>query len=206
VDIVDAELTPKVIQASNKFRWERKINQIFWRGSMTGGSFNLTNYHIFPRSLAVRFSLINPSILNARFIVNGQADLKTMKEMKKFGYFGNSLPIEKSIAYKYLLDIDGNSCCYSRTYWALLSNSVVIKMRSDNVQWYYDLLKPDINYISVNSDLSDLNQIFNFLNNNDLEAQEMANRATNIAKLELSYEATLAYFYVLLKRFEFYLH
>ncbi len=63
--------------------------------------------------------------------------MKAMAELLS-GY----VKTEDSLQYKYLMDIDGNTCGYQRLYWTLLSNSLVFKQVTENKQWYYNALIP----------------------------------------------------------------
>ena len=194
-------LNKEIFEGSKKHPWSKKISKIFWRGSLTGGFFNLDNYMLYPRSKAVIYSIQNSDILDARFIKNGQADELTLKKMINEGFIGNSISVKDSLIYKYLLDIDGNACCYSRTYWALLSNSVLLKMHSENVQWFYDLLVDGLNYIKIDSELNNLRSIFNDLNSHNEFSRKIAINASELVRNELCHEATLAYFYKLICKF-----
>lgn len=190
-----SELTQKIYKASLYSPWHRKKDLIFWRGSLTGATFRLDNYHNIPRSKLVTYANSHPNIIDAKFIQNGQADQTVIAEMKKHNYFGNRVSQEESLQYKFLIDIDGNSCCFSRTYWTLLSNCLVFKIKSNNIQWYYHLLKDKENYIQINSDLSNLEACFYYYLSNQEEAQSIAKKATNTVQEHLSQEAVLAYLY-----------
>ena len=88
-----------------------------------------------------------------------------------------------SIAYKYLIDIDGNSCSYSRMAWILYSNSVLFKHQSSNIQWYYDRLKPYVHYIPIAEDFSNLAQQFAWAEANQDKVQQIIRNANVLAKI-----------------------
>lgn len=66
------------------------------------------------------------------------------------------VPFETSIKYKYLLTTDGFGAPWKRTPSILFSNSLLLKPFSQKVQWFYDKMLPNVHYIPINEDLSDL--------------------------------------------------
>ena len=58
-----------------------------------------------------------------------------------------------------LFDVDGNSNSWDGSWWKLRSNSVVLKLMSQNSfrQWYYSRLEPWEHYVPVRHDLKDVN-------------------------------------------------
>jgi hypothetical protein len=47
------------------------------------------------------------------------------------------VPYDAHMKYKYLISLDGNGAPWLRVPWILLSNSVLIKQDSENIQWFY---------------------------------------------------------------------
>ncbi len=181
------------------YPWNAKTDKLFWRGATTGGVYTTGNYALFPRSLAVTYSLNRPDLIDARFTnvvqdTPGVSELLCQKNM-----MGDFVSIGKSLKYKYLVDIDGNANTYSRCFWILLSNSVLFKVDSEFVQWYYSLLQESHNYVGLRSDLSDLELKLNWMRQNDGLAEQIAANGTHIAEHHLSHEAVFAYFYTFLK-------
>jgi hypothetical protein len=64
--------------------------------------------------------------------------------------------MEALIQARGIIDIDGNANSWDGLFWKLLSNSVVLKVESNNSQWYYSQLKPWHHFVPVKADLSDL--------------------------------------------------
>lgn len=188
-----------VQEASRQYPWSEKIDKLFWRGATTGGVFAPNSYASFPRSLAVSYSLQHPDLMDARF-TNVVQDTPGMSELlQQNGMMGDFVSIGKSLKYKYLVDIDGNANTYSRCFWILLSNSVLFKIDSEYVQWYYSLLQDNQNYISILPDLSDLEGKIYWGRSNDSQLQQIAINGQHTAEHHLSHEAVLAYFFCFLK-------
>jgi hypothetical protein len=109
--------------------------------------------------------------------------------------FGDVAPmgIEEQHAFKYLIDVDGWTSAWSKTYWGLLSNSVLLKVESDFIEWYFPFLKPFVHYIPVASDLSDLEEQVRFCEEHEEKVRQVAEEATRFALEALSKEENRAY-------------
>lgn len=191
----------QVKKANKEFPWNKKINQVAWRGATTGGIFSSDNFLDFPRTKACSASLQWPNLVNAKFSTLVQCvDPDKVQEMYP-EYFGSSLSISQQIQYKYQLLIDGNSCAYSRAYWQFFSNCAVIKQASPSIQWYYRLLTPYVNFIPVNEDLSNLEDVLNWCLTHDSEVKKISNTAQKFAKKNLVHSSILQYTYFLLQEY-----
>ena len=70
------------------------------------------------------------------------------------------------IKYKYILDVDGNSCTWDATAWKMNSGSVIFKTASRWRQWFYDDYLEWVHFVPINDDFSNLQEIFNWCENN----------------------------------------
>src|SRR5262249_18474101 len=89
----------------------------------------------------------------------------------------------------------GNTCSWQRMYWTLLSNSVLLKQTTENIEWYYGVLQPYKHYIPFKKDLSDLVEKIQWARRNDNTAKKIAQRATVFAQKNLSEEMIYLYLY-----------
>jgi hypothetical protein len=190
------QLIRKVQESNEKYPWIKKTNKAVWRGSRTGGGFTLDNFLQFPRTRAVTCSLLNPNLLNARFSI--QASDKGEQERIFPQYFGKALPVEDHIQFKYQLLIDGNSCAYSGAFWRLFSNCVTLKQNSDSIQWYYGAIHPNIHFLPVNADLSNLPEVIEWAMKHDAEALQISKQAQAFANGNLTDLRIMQYLYYLL--------
>jgi len=154
-----SSLFKKMDAEAKKTPWEQKKEEFFWRGSSTGygnSPIKENNMDELPRARLVRYSQLNPDLIDAGFTQYVQ--FKSVEVQQKFA---NKYPLvkwispESSLSYRYLIDIDGNSSNYTRMAWSLYSGSVLVKYKSDQLQWYYEELKADEHYIAID-DLSEL--------------------------------------------------
>lgn len=189
------------ILKQNDIPYKNKKDLAFWRGATTGGNFTLSNWKNFPRSKAVIFSLKNPQILDAKFTNIVAQDKKLLEQhLKSQCAVTKMTPVKDHLSYKFLPDIDGNSCSYSRLHWILYSNSLCLKQMSDLEQWYYGGLKPYIHFIPFKEDMSDFETVTYWAKNHENECETIVKNATAFAQNNLTIYPTLTYLYrVLLK-------
>lgn len=191
-------LTDTVLEANGAHPWETKEEMAIWRGTTTGGEFNEENWGEFPRSKLVLLSKQFPGQINARFNNVCQANGKLQEVLQMEGMMGATISVGDHLNYKYLLDVDGNSCGYSRCFWGLLSNSVLFKQESENMQWYYGAIEPYKHYIPITHDFSDLFEKIEWAKAHDREVEQIAEEATEFVLNNLSTEDILVYMKLLL--------
>lgn len=166
--------------AIKRYPWNKKIPTIFWRGAATGKDpceVDDTNFH---RKTLVDFAA-NKHFLDVAFSSYAHI-LEMIPDFAERYALAERVTPSDSLAYRYLISIDGNSCSYSRMAWILYSNSILFKHNSEEVQWYYDKLQPWIHYIPVASDFSDLEQNYLWAEQHPLAAQEIAENGHILAK------------------------
>lgn len=172
------------------YPWESKLEKIFWRGGSSG--ILTAIWQDSPRPQLIFLSYRYPEYLDAKFVWT----FDSMKEIiSGMGMLSNSVPICEHLKYKYLIDVDGWSCTWPRLYWILLSNSVLLKHDSDNIQWFYSVLEPNKHYIPIARDFSDLFQKFKWAQEHDAKCKEISENATNFAKEYLTQENSFFYYY-----------
>ena len=181
--------------------WKSKIKLVMWRGFTTGGihvdgvwqSNQLDTWWMLPRACLVLYSLEHPELVDARFTQVVQAERGVAKQMARRGLLAPFMSVGEQLRYRYLIDVDGNSCTYSRFYWILRSRSVPLKVASSNIQWYYRGLKPGIHYVPVEDDLSDLADQIAWLRAHDDEAKKIGLISCQFAQDFLNQEMVLRY-------------
>jgi hypothetical protein len=159
------------------------------------------NWFLAPRAKLTLFSYERPDLVDAKFTQIAQCDPDVPGILSEHHLLGGWVNVEDHLKYRYLVDVDGNSCTYSRCYWILLSNSLLLKQVSDNTQWYYKGLIPYQHYVPLADDLSDIFEKVEWSKEHDQEAQEIARNATEFASENLSLENTYLYFYRALQEY-----
>jgi len=192
---------PQIARGQARFPWEKKIEKAVFRGAMTGGGFNASNFESFPRSRVVRASLDHPDLIDGRYTQIVQVDSKEEIERLFSAYFGPKLSVEGQLKYKYQLLIDGNSAAYSRAFWQFHAGAAILKQESDHIQWYYAGLKANEHYLPIKPDLSDLSEQVKWARGHDEEMRRLAQNAGEFAKQNLSYMRIYQYLLLVLTRY-----
>ncbi len=191
----------EVKEGVKKYPWKSKLSKAIWRGSMTGQHFTLSSFLHAPRSQLVTHSLHYPTLIDARFSAITQcSDPKEIESA--FGeYFSNPLSIRTHLRYKYQILVDGNSCAYSRAYWQLFSNALILKQESPDIQWFYACLKPYVHYIPVRTNFEDLIEQIQWAQAHDEECQQISENAQAFANQNLTRDHVFLYLYLLLEAY-----
>lgn len=166
--------------------WEKKRNFAIWRGGLTKPI----------RLKLCQLSLLYPEYLDAKFPdlhLRGQIDAACIAE-KRASW-------EELLSCKYLPYADGVMCAAPALQWRLLSNSVIFKPDSDEIQWFYGALQPYVHYVPVKQDLEDLIEKLEWAKSHDSFCKEIADNAAHFARNHLMYEDVLLYFSLVLKRY-----
>lgn len=194
-------LREQILMGNKKIPWIEKTPKAYWRGSTTGGFFSGNNWCLFGRGKLVDLSLQHPQKLDARFTSVVQCTPDVHGLMQAAGLLSKRVNKIDHLKYKYLVDVDGNSCTYERYFWLLLSNSLVLKQTTPNIQWYYAGLKPYVHYLPLEDDLSDLTEKVQWASSHDVESKRIAENATKFVLENLSTEDVFLYMYHLIKEY-----
>ena len=188
-----SKLTNKIIEANKKHPWNSKINKIFWRGATTGEAniYNINNFDKLPCLSLVMESRLYPELIDAKFTTYAQFSEdqagKDLREIlaKLLGDDAQKIKEVDHLKYKYLISIDGNSTTWGRPVWMMLSNSVLLKQETKNIQWFYSAIKPYVHYVPINNNLSNIFAQLEWIKNHDSELQAISQNAQNFVKNNL---------------------
>jgi len=194
--------TEQVMEGIKKYPWQKKEQKAFWRGQTTGGEFlSLDRYHEAPRFKIADWTQKRPDMVDAKFNGFVLSSPEVKKLLNKQGHRGDTVPVSEHLSYAYQIQVDGNTAAWSRMYWQLLSNSLMLKQDSDNIQWYYQALSPYKHYVPFNKDASDLIEKIAWAQENPEQVQAIIRNATQFAQQNLAYEDLLYYIYLLLNAY-----
>jgi hypothetical protein len=176
--------------------WSDKKNVAFWRGSTTGIPDVSGDWRSLER---VKLCEIAKRHEHLGFIDAGLSsiiqigDPTSVQEIMDSGLLRDFVSWEDWPAYKFLIDIDGNSSPWSNLFQRLLTGSTVLKvesMRGLN-QWYYNELVPWENFVPIAPDMSDLTDKIDWLIRNDRFARKVGQAGRALAE-KLTYHRELA--------------
>jgi hypothetical protein len=177
----------------NKVPWEEKKPIVFWRGATTGMSLTGLWRDLQRIKLcAIAQNSSNHNLFDVGLSGVVQLSKQDASQIEKLGYLKEFVPIKLANSYKYLIDVDGNSNAWSALFQKLLSGSVVLKVASPNNfrQWYYDDLIPWVNFVPIDSDMSDLVEKMDWLHEHDDEARKIGENGAKLAN-QLTYQREL---------------
>jgi hypothetical protein len=175
--------------------WEEKRSELIWRGTTTGGAYQIDSCWKYPRTQLVMLSLKHPSLIDARFTNTHQTDPNVAEVFRQLGMVADFMSIADQLKYRYQIDVDGNSCTYSHFYWLLRSECTPLKAPSGHLQWYYGGLQPWVHYVPVRSDYADLPELLQTLREDPDLAHQIALAGRQFALESLSETMALRYIY-----------
>jgi hypothetical protein len=107
-------------------------------------------------------------------------------ENKNFpsNYFSGRVEYTEFLKYKICFIVDG-AVIASNHMWAFASGGVPVMMTNANC-WFMEYLIPHVHYVPVKYDLSDLVEKIKWIQDNDNEAKQIAQRAYEFASITFS--------------------
>src|SRR3984885_1087528 len=178
----------------NDIPWKDRSPVAFWRGATTGQPRDTSlGWRSLPRITLCEIARQNPDLIDAG--ISGVAqitDPAASSAIQASGLMRRFVPVTEFNHYKYQIDIDGNTNAWPGLFQRFLSGSTVLKVASPYGfrQWYYDRLKPWINFVPVESDMSDLVDKVRWLRDHDEAARAIGEQGQVLA-LSLDYDGGL---------------
>jgi hypothetical protein len=163
--------------AAVELPWEKRRPKAFFRGSTTGlAADDSHGWRSLPRIRLSELGRDHPDLIDAGITrVVQLTDQNVEAELREAHLLRAPVHRTEYKSYKYQIDIDGNTNAWAGFYERLLTGSPVLKVESPYGfrQWYYDKLKPWVNYVPVLSDMSDLVEKVLWLQHNDEVAHKI---------------------------------
>jgi hypothetical protein len=178
----------------NDAAWESRASLAFFRGATTGHPSDPTvGWRSLPRIRLCEIARSHPELFDAGIsgIVQGTS-AADREAIAGSGLMRPFVPITEFNRYKYQIDIDGYSNAWPGFFQKLLTGGPVLKVASPRGfrQWYYDRLRPWINFVPVQSDMSDLVEKVTWLRDHDAAARAIGEQGQALA-LSLEYDREL---------------
>jgi hypothetical protein len=170
----------------NPVAWEDRQPVAFWRGATTGlaqdaklGWRSLPRVRLCEMAQADQTGMFDVGLSRVAVVPGDPAG----DEISASGLIRPYVPSTEFQNYKYQIDIDGHSNSWPGLFQKLLTGSTVLKVASAAGfrQWYYDRLRPWVNFVPVAADMSDLAGIVMWLRNHDDAAREIGARGQALA-------------------------
>jgi len=170
--------------------WHKKKSMAVWRGVLTG-DHSLYRRHEAeynggkPMTFMERCNMLS----RCKFVFDHQestvVDVGIYKQLDYLSVpseynhvMKGELSFHGHLQYKAIISLEGNDVA-TGLKWALFSRSVVLQVPPTKVSYAMEeILEPWIHYIPLKSDLSDVEEKMQWIEENDQEAQQIAERAT----------------------------
>lgn len=111
------------------------------------------------------------------------------------------MSIQEQLKYKFILSIEGNEVA-SNLKWIMASNSLCFMVKPKFETWFMEgLLIPNIHYVELKDDYSDLEDKINFYLKNEGEAARIIKNANNYVKPFLNHQRELLISHLVLLKY-----
>ena len=187
-------------------KWNDKKSICVFRGGATGcGITRETNMRIKACELSYKWENDKPGLLDAKLtswnnkrpkFYNGKL-VQLDENDFEINVKDNQLSREAQSTYKYILNIDGHVKAF-RLGNELRMGSVVLIVESDYRLWFQDFLKEGVHYISINRDLTNLEEKIRWCQENDSQCEKIAKNSKDFYDKYLSETPTYEYFHKLM--------
>ncbi|KRX15543.1 Protein O-glucosyltransferase 1 [Trichinella nelsoni] len=176
-----------LIKAAKQWPWSKKSNKAFFRGSRTSKV----------RDRLILLSRQKPHLIDAQYTTNQATrslDDTLGKEPADF------VTLDYHCRYKYLFNFRGVAASF-RFRHLFLCRSLVFHVGDEWKEFFYYKMKPWIHYIPVKEDLNDVEELLEFVKENDDVAKDIAERGYQFILNHLTMDNVTAYWESLLKQF-----
>lgn len=152
--------------------WNKKDNNVIWRGATTGQEQRVNLVTSYYNKYDVGFSSI-----------------KQKPEMSAFKK--KSVTIQDQLKFKFIISLEGNDVA-SNLRWILASNSVPIMKKPNWQSWIMEYrLQPNVHYLELNDDMSNLEEVLSWAATNDNLCEEIGQNGKNYMSQFLNEENDL---------------
>lgn len=170
-------------QIKNKdILWSQKKSNIIFVGSSTGDRNPMNNQRIQKCLWSLNHRDTCHFYITEFVNMNAKQVLRDIPELCQC-YSTRYISLTQQHQYKYLLNIDGDTCRWFPDVYFM--NTLNFQAHSNDMLWYYPLLKDKEHFVEVSFDELAPNYIlkmYQYFENNPKEAQQIISNANIIAK------------------------
>ena len=163
----------------NQFKkyWLRRKDQIYWRGSTTGGGILNTKKDLFKLRRVILCKLYNHNnsfnMKISKIVQNNLPKEILINELKKENIWTRSVFENTFSKYCFYPDIPGNALAWGSIRKYLMGN-LIFKSTTKRQLYYYRFLKPWKHYIPVEENFLDLEEKYSWVKSHMEEAAFIA--------------------------------
>ena len=177
---------------ADEIAWSDKNPQVLFAGTTTGPTDPAKNKRVQACIWALRdpakydFKLTSVCQMKYDDIVN-HCGVETARRI--IGRFVNP---QEHREYRYVMNIEGNTCCWSRLPMIMSTRTLLLNLVHDEGNWYYPLLKHNETHLDVKT-LDDIENTLKFCESNPLKCQTMTAAARAIVSRVCTQRAAVLY-------------
>lgn len=196
------EIYKNLRRNTKKSPWEKKVGKLFWRGKTTDAADCEEDRLNSPRANLAKLTKKDSSRYDARLTKILSTEPKLLAKVKE--QCGDVVPfasITEHLAFKYQITLDGLTATFPGYLWRMASGCMNIKQESTDVQWFYELFKPNVHYAPVKRDLTNIDDVVQYAQAHDADMKAMAERAQKVVEQELTPSKVFGYLVGLLNAY-----
>jgi len=195
-----ADVFARITATKSQHPFEKRQRKAFWRGSLSGPQYvTLENVHGFPRYKLLDVARGAPAMIDAQ--LTNYNDIATTDHdgtirahlTQRFGGLSPYVPEPEFMAHKYAISADGAAAAWRRVPVILASGSVLL-LQHEWKQFFYPGMLPWEHYVPIRTDMSDLLEKYEWLEDHPAEAKAIASAGHAFAMRFLTPEAIESYF------------
>ncbi len=180
--ILKLEKVRHFIFLNDKKSFNEKLDKVIFRGKIDGK--------------LPRIKFIEKFFDNPKFDV---ANVSKNKEYQKWQK--EKMTLWKHLDYKFIMALEGNDVA-SNLKWIMSSNSIAVMPNPTCETWFMEgKLLPNIHYLEIKSDFSDLEERIQWCNNNPIKAAEIIKNANLYTQQFLDYKREKIISILVLKKY-----
>ncbi len=194
------EVFATIKMTKSQYPFEKRQRRAFWRGSLSGPQYvTQESVHSFPRYKLLDVARSAPAMIDARLtnyddIASRDHDGTIRAHLtQRFGGLSPYVPESGFMAYKYAISTDGAVAAWRRVP-VILASGCVLLLQHEWKQFFYPGLLPWEHYVPIRTDISDLLEKYEWLEDHPAEAEAIASAGHAFAMRFLTPEAIESYF------------
>lgn len=184
----------RLLEARDKTPFKNKSDRILFAGTTTGDRDPTKNSRIKTCLWSIDsieknkdFYITNIAQMSSKDIQNAYPGDARLEKI-----FRNPVPLQDHWKYKYVLNVEGNTCCWSRVPMIMASKSLMINLAHRDGTWYYPLMHHGRDFYQIN-DIEELDKAVSFFKANPTWCEHVVSNANQFVESFLGQPQALYY-------------
>jgi hypothetical protein len=173
-----------LLDMTDTLEFEKKEDIVLFAGTTTGNKIPLEN----ERVRACLWALDKRP--NYQFFITNIAQMTPEALVRQVpscnSFLRHHIPPGDHMKCKYIFNIQGNTCCWSRLPMVMNSKSLLLNLKHRDGTWYYPILQENREFINV-PEIESLPSIVNFVSSNPKLCMQITQNANEFVKNYLQF-------------------